>query len=620
MTLPTFLTQPDPSVYLRNNYVVLDLEVDVRDGRYGSATDKRNHLALACWKSGGRRTILSAWGSEYNQLRLPSGAILVAHNAKYELGWLLRMGVDIGNLLVFDTQIAEYVLLGNLAAGDAKHGLPGVSTSLDACCRRRGWEPKDPIVDLYMKHGVSVADMPRDWVEARCRQDVDTTERLFLAQREELSKRGLLPVLYSRCLLTPVLADIEANGICLDADRVREEYDKATTEKAALEADMAALSGGINWRSNKQAAELIYGKLGFAELERRGKPVRTPDGKPKTDQKTLALLKATTDEQKAFIALRKKLGKVSALLSKNLDYFKGVIDNGTDNIFRAEFNQCRTATHRLSCSGVGEAWGTVPLQNVPRNLARLFRARRTGWYMGAGDSKQLEFRVAAHLGRDANAKTDINDPTFDAHIFSAAAMAGRSAADLLAAYKAGDKQVAELRQAAKSETFKPLYGGQRGTPAQERWYKAFRERYADLAAEQARWVSTVLKDKRLVTATGLVFSWPHAAISQNGYVNVTPSVYNYPVQSLATAEIVPLAVVWLYHMIREAGLPDQILLVNTVHDSVVAEIAPDARETFAKMCELAFSKKVVQSLQQLYGIDFNVPLGVDVKIGTHLGE
>lgn len=240
--------------------------------------------------------------------------------------------------------------------------------------------------------------------------------------------------------------------------------------------------------------------------------------------------------------------------------------------------------------------------------------------MGAGDSKQLEFRVAAHLGRDANAKTDINDPTFDAHIFSAAAMAGRSAADLLAAYKAGDKQVAELRQAAKSETFKPLYGGQRGTPAQERWYKAFRERYADLAAEQARWVSTVLKDKRLVTATGLVFSWPHAAISQNGYVNVTPSVYNYPVQSLATAEIVPLAVVWLYHMIREAGLPDQILLVNTVHDSVVAEIAPDARETFAKMCELAFSKKVVQSLQQLYGIDFDVPLGVDVKIGTHLGE
>ena len=623
---PSWLHQQSSSVYLGDNYLVLDFECVAADGRYGSAIDARNQLLLACWSFRGQRH--SCWGGEFEQRELVEAigraSFLVGHNIKYELGWLHRMGVDISRLLVFDTQVAEYVLLGNLASGDVKRGLRPKSISLDACCARRHWRRKDPVVDTWIKNGITVDQIPAAWLGRRCATDVESTEELFLQQRTTLASTGRLNVLFARCLLTNVLADIESKGMHLDAERVRAVHAEYLERYKALSAEIDTFSGGINWRSPNQASRFLYDSLGFRELvDRRGNPKRTKTGKRSASAKTLEKLVANTDRQRAFLKLRAEIGKVNAALTKNLNYFKAIVDDpSTGNVFYAQLNQTRTATHRLSSTGIPCAAGSVQFQNLPRGFKRLFSARKPGWVIAEADSAQLEFRVAAYLGNDAQAKADISDVNWDAHVTSAAAMAGIGYDELYAAYKRDDKGAAEKRQAAKPETFKPLYGGQRGTKEQERWYAEFRRRYPGINATQEGWKHAVITSRRreLITPWGLRFYFPHASVSRSGYVNVTASIYNYPVQSFATADIIPIALVCLWHRVQDAGYADRIWFVNTVHDSVAVELDVELTSWFEREATEAFTMDVYKFLERHYNICFDVPLGVGLKIGAHLGE
>ena len=625
-------------IYDSNNYVVLDFETATNHGDYGAPVHKDNSLLLACYRLGPGHPFLELsstldyqeWGDEYQQydlLRHISHAdFIVAHNAKYELGWLKRCGLDLHSVVVFDTKLAEYVLMGNLAAGG--EGMAPRSTSLDDCCIRRGWEHKDPVVDHLIKDGINPKHIPRAWLQGRCMQDVDTTERLFLSQRPVLKRTNRLATLQRRCELTPVLVEMEMEGLALDKDAVQAEYDKQSVICAELTKQMNELTGGINWRSSKQVAEYLYDKLGFEELKRRnGKPKRTAGGARLTDQKSLALLTAKSAEQKEFIALRKQLGAAQALLTKNLEFFRGVCAEH-NGVFYAELNQTNTATHRLSSSGkpivLKDSEGeekeySVQIQNLPRKLKPLFIAKRPGYLIMEIDGAQLEARVAAEISRDPVMMADVENPDFDFHCLSGATMAKLPYEEVLAAYRAGDKKATEIRQNGKPETFKPLYGGKKGNASQERWYKAFRERYRVLSACQEGWVDEVVRTKRLVTPWGMRYYWPFAKLSDSGYVNVETQVANYPVQALATAEIIPVAVRRLWDRLR--GM-DGVCFVNTVHDSVVIEIENDQSkiENVIEQAKLAFTSDVYEHFKANHGIDFAVPLGIGVKMGTHLGE
>lgn len=616
----------NPEIYESDSYLTLDFEVIAGDGRFGSPVNRSNSLALACWMTSDGK-IHARWGDEFSHARLlgdiASHEYIVAHNAKYELGWLMRCGMALENIVVFDTMLAEYVLLGNRAVADKDTGEAGVSISLDACCLRRGFPAKDPVVDRLIRDGVTVDRIPRKWVEDRCKQDVKSTHELFKSQLPRLVKTNRLGVLYTRCLLTPILAEIEPNGMQLDQGRVERVHADYAAALARLEKDLEKSTGGINWRSGRQVGEFLYGASGlnFNELHKRdGSPMRTDTGLPRTDKKTLEKLKAETPEQKEFIALRKEIGKVGSALSKNLNYFKGVCDE-QDGTFQAEFNQANTATHRLSSSGIPSVHGSVQFQNLPRAFKPLFKARKPGWLIAEVDGAQLEFRVAIELSQDKQGIKDILDKGWDAHVVSGAAMAQREYGELYAAYKAGCKRAAAIRQDAKSETFKPLYGGTKGTKAQERWYKAFRERYPDLNKVQESWVAEVLGSKELHTPWGMRYYWPRASVNNYGYVNVKASVYNYPIQALATAEIIPIAMACLRRRIMDSGLSDTVLLVNTVHDSIVVEIAPESLTRFKEEAIVAFTIDVYEYLEQVYGMEFkSVPLGVAIKAGERWGE
>ena len=620
------------AIYDSDNYLTVDFETDTSHGDYGHAVHPDNGIVLGSWKVGRDGPLVSHFGSEFDQDKLlrdvEAADFIVCHNAKYELGWLKRCGLDLSTVTVFDTKIAEYVLLGNLAAGCNATGLPPRSTSLDMCCRRRGWEIKDPVVDKMMKYGINPVYIPRPWLQGRCEQDVDTTERLFQDQRRLLVSCGLLGVLYTRCQLTPVLADIEFQGMHLDAERVEEQYKAHVKELADLSKQFDQVANGINWKSPKQVGEFLYSPapegLGFDEPRHYdGRPKRTASGRKKVDKATIEGLVAKTAEQKTFVKLRKKIGKVDAALSKSLQFFKGVCEE-MGCIFYAVFNQTTTATHRLSSSGhktwfeLFQDWKTVQFQNMARIFKPLFCAREEGWFMVEIDGSQLEFRVAAEMGGpDPQALEDILDPDFDAHCTSASIMNDIPYDECLEGYRSGDKKYKNLRTAAKVDTFKPLYGGESGTKKQKKWYQGFKDRYSGIAATQEGWVEEVLLTKRLITSWGMRYYWPRAKRGNDGYVNVKSSVYNYPVQALATAEIIPIAVASLWRRLKDH---DGVRVVNTIHDSAILEVRADALDDVREAGIKAFGEDVYKYLRDVYDMEFTVPLGCGITIGTHWSE
>ncbi len=340
--------------------VTLDFETDTSHGDYGHPVHPDNGLVLACWRTPDGE-LHQHFGSEFEQQRLlediRNADFIVAHNAKYELGWLMRCGLSMYGLRVFDTKIAEYVIWGNRCAKDEKTGLAPVSTSLDACCRRRGWRGKDPVINHMMSGGVNPIDQPRPWLLQRCLRDVRDTYELFRNQYEYMKiatphKYGQVGVLQTRCLVTPVLAEMELTGMYLDAERVEQVYDEHAKRLAELEREFDILANGVNFRSPKQVANLLYSS------EDEGVSVLTNHVDATVPHVALRLeIGELTKKQFRSLCQRLKgkelllvcdlkSGKVGAALSKSLEYFHGVCAEH-EGLLYAAFNQTRTATHRL---------------------------------------------------------------------------------------------------------------------------------------------------------------------------------------------------------------------------------------------------------------------------------
>lgn len=617
--LPEFLLNPDPNLYFTDNYVCLDFEIDTSHGDYGHPVHPANQMLLACWSLGPGHPafeeegkVYSVWGNEYGLaallMHLNASELLVAHNAKYELGWLKRCGWDIGSKLVFCTKVAEFVLLGNL-----KH-----STSLDVCCRRRGLPAKDPVVDHMMGREVNPIHIPRPWLQGRCIQDVQTTEVLFRDQREHLSRTKRLGLLYTRCLFTPVLADMEFQGMKLDARLVREAHAAETIMRDRLAVQLQQRAD-INWNSDVQLAEFLYVQMGFQELQdKRGNPIRTDGGKPKTDKETLAGLKATTHEQRQFKQLYTDYNNSRQRLSKYLDFFLTVV-NHHDGVFYATFSQTATKTHRLSSSAMkielvglldekGKVrYGGAQFQNLPNEYKRFFCAKCPDHLFSEEDGSGLEFRNAGLIGNDQQIKDDINNPEFDPHTRSAAIINGIDEADV----------TKEQRRKAKAHTFKPLFGGQSGTKGEKRYYAAFNERYSGLVKTQESWLAEALATKRLVLPWGMQFYYPYIRMDKSGYVNERTKVFNAPIQSFATAEIIPIQGIYMWHLQRNE---DGIQMVNTVHDSFLSEVEPEARERYQEIV-LESWQRVYLYVSDVYGMKLEgLPLGTEISYGTHWGQ
>jgi DNA polymerase I-like protein with 3'-5' exonuclease and polymerase domains len=570
--------------------VVLDFETTNLEK--GDAGVEGNKLILACWLDGSdleaRRVdrIQHDRADEFNQRRLTerieSADFIVCHNAKFELKWLHRMGVDLRRVCCYDTQIGEYCLAGN-----RKREL-----SLDGTAKRYGLFGKSQWVSVLIKSGYPVEDIGEEYLREYCEQDVRLTHEIFRQQRKALHESKLLRVFYSRCLATPALADIEYKGTRLDADKVRDAFRDYSERYERSLAEFERVTGGINFKSSKQVRAYLYDKLGFEEaLDYKGNPLRTKGGQKATKKEIVATLEAKTPEQEEFkgvllplLHLKKKM--------QILEQMMGCCKEDNGHIY-ASLNQTVTGTHRLSSTG--GKWG-FQFHNFPREFKPLFRARKDGWLMVEADAPSLEFRVAVDMGGDRQGKEDIRQGV-DVHRLSA-------------------DTIKVSRQDAKKYTFRPLYGGDSGTTLERRYYKAFRQKYSGIYETQTRWTYEVLSSKKLTIPSGLTFYWPDTEISRSGYIKNRTNIFNYPIQSFATADIIPLTLVLVWHYCKDISAQ----VTNTIHDSIIADVHPDSVDRFRQILIRAFSEDIYKVLKQIYDYDFTTPLGVGIKIAEHWGD
>lgn len=594
MSLPFYLQHPRPGPCWYNQVPSLALDLETTNKDYGDPRNVENRIVMACL-NGQVYPDMPAVLDQYDR------AVLVAHNAKFELGWMHRYGIDLSKFLVWDTMIAEYVLAGNRQW----------PLDLDSVCKRYGLPAKDPVVDSMMKAGVCPSEIPEDWLKARVIRDTKSVQKLMFEQYKLLQEKGLLEVMFTRCIVTPVLAVIESNGMRVDNHRVWQEQTRQATAQAAADKALKEIAGGINLRSRPQLAEFLYDKLGFEELTGKdGEPLRTKTGLRATDADSLDKLKAKTPEQKEFLKLIEQKSHADSRLSKAINCFMLAI-NGHQSLLLGQFNQCVTQTHRLSSSAKrlknadGKEYG-VQFQNMPREYKRLFRPHeREGRYITEFDYSQLEFKVAVELAGDTQGMEDIRSG-HDVHKFTASVLRNKPVEEV----------TKDERQDAKPDTFKPLYYGQSGTPAQRRYYAAFRERYPQIAAMQEKWIAEAVRTGQQRTASGLIYYWPEARPDRKGYVHGSPSICNYPIQAFATADIVLVGLVHTFWRLQDLDA----MIVNTVHDSIVVDHSCDDTLEVIKAAKQGMILDTVDYIRLVYKWEIKVPLTGEYITSSFWGD
>ena len=237
-------------------------------------------------------------------------------------------------------------------------------------------------------------------------------------------------------------------------------------------------------------------------------------------------------------------------------------------------------------------------QNMPRGstfaIRKVVESRFPDGYILEGDYSQLEFRVAGFLAGDKQAYADVKEGT-DVHNYTASI-------------------IGCTRQEAKAHTFKPLYGGTSGTDAQKRYYSAFKEKYAGVTEWHDELQKQAVTKRAVVLPSGREYAFPDARWTEYGTATNRTAICNYPVQGFATADLLPIALVLLTKLVREAEL--QSVICNTVHDSIVMDVHPEEKQTCINLMKHAMLALPFETVRR-YGITYDMPVGIELKIGKN---
>jgi DNA polymerase I-like protein with 3'-5' exonuclease and polymerase domains len=295
-----------------------------------------------------------------------------------------------------------------------------------------------------------------------------------------------------------------------------------------------------------------------------------------------------------FLHKVRRLSAVDTYLSSFVEGIK--THTKQDGFLHVRLLQHRTATGRLS--------GADPnMQNMPRGgtfpVKKVFVSRFEGGKVMEADFAQLEFRAAAYLSQDEVAIEEVSTG-FDVHSYTAKVIS--------------DAGQPTSRQDAKAHTFAPLYGatGFGRTKAEAEYYTHFTEKYRGVADWHSRLAKEAIETQKITTPSGREFAFPDVVRKASGRVSHFTQIKNYPVQSFATADIVPIALLHIDELLKDK----KSCIVNTVHDSIVIDVHPDEEQQVINAIDET-NNALPQLIAARWGVNFNVPLLLEAKIGPN---
>ncbi|MED5395664.1 MAG: DNA polymerase I [Pseudomonadota bacterium] len=513
------------------------------------------------------------------------GVLKVGQNIKYDMQVLARHNVTLAP--IDDTMLLSYVVDGGLH----NHGMDELARDF------LGHETiKFSDVAGKGKSQISFAQVPLDTALDYAAEDAEVTLRLHRLLKPRLAAEHMVAVYETlERPLVPVLRQMEANGIRVDATNLKNLSDDFTIRLADLEREIYAMAGRkFNVGSPKQLGELLFDEMSLPG-GKRGKT-----GAYGTNHDVLESLVDQGYKLPARVLDWRQLAKLKSTYS---DALIEQINPDTKRV-HTSYSQAAVTTGRLASSDPN-------LQNIPvrteegRKIRRAFVAD-SGMKLMSADYSQIELRLLAHVAGIDALKKAFRDGQ-DIHALTASQVFGVPV----------EGMAPMVRRKAKAINFGIIYGisgfglarqlGIGNTEASA-YIDAYFEKYPgirdymELTKEQARtegYVSTLFGRKCHVR--GINEKNPN----MRGFAE--RAAINAPIQGGA-ADIIKRAMIQLPDMLAAAKLGARMLL--QVHDELIFEVPTK---------ELDATAEVVRGVME-GAAHLDVPLVVDTGVGDNWDE
>ena len=510
--------------------------------------------------------------------------LIIGQNIKYDIVVMRKYGIHIG-AAVYDTMLAHYLL-----DPESRHNMDVLAQTY------LGYNPVS-ITELIGKKGKNqgtMRDVPLEEITPYAAEDADITLQLKETLHPLLVKDGLEELLKTVELpLVEVLANMEYEGIRVDANNLRELSAQLEEEIKELEKEIYELAGEkFNIASPKQLGEILFDKLRISD-----KPKKTKTGQYATGEEILSVLAV----EHALPARILDIRELQKLKSTYVDALPKLI-NPKDGRVHTSFNQAVAATGRLSSTNPN-------LQNIPirtdrgRLIRKAFVARDDEHVLLAADYSQIELRLMAAFSQDETMVQAFKDGK-DIHAATAAKI-----------FKVDIEEVdSNMRRTAKTANFGIIYGisafglSQRlGIPRREAaeiidaYFREFPgvKAYMDGAIEKARkdeYVETVMGRRRYLRDIN------SRNMTTRGFAE--RNAINAPLQGSA-ADLIKVAMIKVHAWLKKEKLKSKMIL--QVHDELIF----DAHHTEVERLKKEIPKIMAQA------IPLDIPIVVETGTGNN---
>lgn len=469
----------------------------------------------------------------------------VGQNIKFDILALRKYGIRVKGPL-FDTMLAHYLLNPEL-----RHGMDYLAETY----LKYKTVPIEDLIGPKGKKQASMRTVPIEQIKEYAAEDADVTLRLKHYFAPLLKQEGLESLFFEMEMpLIYVLAEMEATGVKLDTNALKQSSEVLSQQLTALEDSIYDLAGqSFNINSTKQVGEILFDKL---KLDEKAKKTKT--GGYSTSEEVLEKIRGKHPIVDKLLEYR----GIKKLLSTYIDALPALIHPETGKI-HTSFNQAVTATGRLSSTNPN-------LQNIPvrdelgREIRKAFIADDDDCIFFSADYSQIELRLMAHLSNDPH-MVEAFCSGADIHAATAAKIYGIPVEEV----------TSDMRRKAKTANFGIIYGisvfglaERLSIPRAEskelidgyfQTYPRIKEYMEESirVAKEKGYVETLFKRKRFLPDIN-----SHNAIVR-GYAE--RNAINAPIQGSA-ADIIKLAMIRIHQRFEAEHLKSRMIL--QVHDEL----------------------------------------------------
>ena len=580
---------------------------------------------------------------------------LVGCNMSFDLCYLYQHDSRLKRLLqgkrLWDIQLAEYLLSGQTEKWP----------SLDRMSGKYGLPIKDSSVTSMFEVGIGADKIPEDVIRPYLFQDLENTEAIAEKQIAEVVRLGMMDLVVSQMEALHCVTEMMYNGMNVDFKYFAKYASEVATDYADIEFKLEKAVKGIAPRyfpltdidSSLQWSKLLFG--GVSKVVEKEAAGFYKNGKPKFKNVTKNITypafstiaprdewtsektgKVSVDEEVLrYIVLVDLIPQVKDVASLLLEYRetakqlttyiqglgKHVIKVNKQDYIYSRINQVTTATGRLSST-------TPNIQNISNNpIKAIFTSRYEDGCLVEFDFKQLEVAVLAHITKCKQLIADIAGGA-DIH--------NELYKEMYSKYPD-----ASTRKWFKRLTFGLIYGaGAKTLSAQagcsidvaKKFVLTFYTRYPEvrtwndrMSAESSAFGEhtelieggkSITRQWKHISETKRIYTFNEYKSKYEGTRDYTFSpteLKNYPVQGLATGDIVPLMLGIVFReLINTCG----VKLINTIHDSILLDCSREAVESGV----VERIKRLLDNTHKYYQMTFGIPLALKLSAGVSSGK